>query len=170
MVREPPKDLGRSRSRRRGQAERENPDAVATLVAAETAADARQAASRAYRDTEKYYEQALARYGNLAHTQHGEQQLSRLDIDVDATAREFTAAQATIAGLLGEPALRTLPAARITAERETWRANRDAAAGQRRTRSAELDADLSTDLLRSHPVYEHDIPLSAPEHAPGISR
>jgi exodeoxyribonuclease V alpha subunit len=154
----------------RGQAEHEDPDSVATMVAAEQAADVRQAASRAYRDADSHYEQALGRYGNLAHTEHPEQQLTRLETDLEATGREFTAAQATITGLLDEPTLRTLPAARITAERDTWRADRDTAAGQRRARSAQLDADLSTDLLRSHPAHEHDIAPLAPDRSPGISR
>ncbi|MDQ6850352.1 MAG: TrwC relaxase, partial [Actinomycetota bacterium] len=153
----------------RGQAEHENPDAVAALGAAETAADARQAASRNYRDTRDHYEQALARYGNLAHTEHPEQQLTRLQAELEATERAFTAARATVTDLFGEPTLRALPGDRITTERETWRADRETAATRRYARFAQLDADLSTDMVMHRHADEHDIAAS-PDHGPGISR
>ncbi len=152
----------------RDQAEHENPAAVAAIGAADQAADVRQVASRAYRDTERYYEQALARYGSLAHTEHPEQQLTRLNTGLEATGREFTAAQATIAGLLGEPTLRAQPADRITAERDQWRVDRDNRTRERSSRSAQLDADHAT---RYRPE-ERDlwVPSSTPDHTPGISR
>jgi len=153
----------------RGQAEHENPDAVAAIAAAENAADTRQAASRAYRDADSHYEQALARHGTLARAEYPEQLLIRLEGDLDVTERRFTEAQNTIAGLFGEPTIRTLPADRLTIERDQWRVERDGRARERYARSAQLDADLSTGMLTHRHADEHDIALS-PDHTLGISR
>jgi len=152
----------------RGRAEHDNLDAVAAIAAAEQAAEARQVASRTYRDTDNYYEQAIAQHGTLARTEHPEQQLGRLQSDLQATERRLTQAQNTITGLLGEPTIRTLPADRLTVQRESWRVERDGRTRERYARTAQRDADLSTELL-THRADAHDIAPSL-DRSPGISR
>jgi exodeoxyribonuclease V alpha subunit len=152
----------------RDQAEQANPDAIAAISAAARAADARQQAWQLCRDTDSYYEQALAHYGNLARTEQPAHMLAHLAVDIATTGRQLSATQKTITTLLAEPTLRALSAERIATERDTWRIERDASTRDRYVRAVERDADHA----RHHPAYEHDISLShaAHDHAPEISR
>ena len=154
----------------RHHAEHQNPDAVAALAAAEHATNARQHASHVYRDTDSYYRQALDQHGSLARTQDPEQRLTKLESDLDAAQRRLTQAQSTITRLLGEPTVRALPADRLTMERDSWRADRDTAAGEWRAHPMQSDGDPSTSLRRSQSAHQHHIASSAPDRSPGISR
>lgn len=90
----------------------------------------------------------------------------RLETDLDATGRRLTQAQNTITDPLGEPTIRTLPSDRLTTERDDWRLERDHRTREQYARSARLDADRRVPDV----AYEHDRPVSAPDHTPGISR
>jgi hypothetical protein len=99
----------------RDQAEQANPDAIAAISAAARAADARQQAWQLYHDTDSYYEQTLAHYGNLARTEQPAHMLAHLAVDIATTGRAV--ATKTITTLLAEPTLRALSAERIATER-----------------------------------------------------
>jgi exodeoxyribonuclease V alpha subunit len=94
----------------------------------------------AYESAASRYEQQLWRYGLLAGTPHPQQTLDRLTHRITDTQRRLDHARGDLATLTREPALRTLPADRLTAERDTWQA----------TRTAQQKAAI-THAARTHP-------------------
>jgi exodeoxyribonuclease V alpha subunit len=118
----------------------------------------------AYESAASRYEQQLWRYGLLAGTPHPQQTLDRLTHRITDTQRRLDHARGDLATLTREPALRTLPADRLTAERDTWQA----------TRTAQQKAAI-THAARTHPSTvrvgpAHDPLLPPPSPVPGIGR
>ncbi|PZS13414.1 MAG: TrwC relaxase, partial [Pseudonocardiales bacterium] len=133
---------------------------------AATSARRRDQAWRTWHDTQTGLDLQLSSLGRLAHHPNPTRLLTETVHAITAGQAEHDTAQQRVVALLGEPALRSLPADRITSEREQWSADRDHAAEQRRAVSAQRDAD-STPRLSRDPNADY---LAAPEHDRGISR
>jgi hypothetical protein len=144
-------------------AERAHPSLPA---AGETADTAKATAARAWaalQNAANHYQQQLWRYGTLARTPHPEQAVNLLDQCITDNQQRLDQARADLAVVSREPALRSLPADRLTAERDTWQAHR---AAQRR--AAIAHAARTRPSVRPGP--NHDSLGPPPSPAPQISR
>jgi len=109
------------------------------------------------RNTETHYEQQLWRYGLLAGTPHPQPTLDRLTHRIDHTQQRLDHARSDLTTLTREPALRTLPADRLTAERGTWQATRTA-----QQRAAIAHARTHPSTVRVGPAHDSLTPPPSP--------
>jgi conjugative relaxase-like TrwC/TraI family protein len=145
-------------------AKRAHPDHALAWEAAESAAATVARAWAAYESAADRYEQQLWQYGTLAHVPQPRQVLDRLTQRIADTQRRLDHARADLANLTREPALRTLPADRLKAERDAWRADRIA---QQRAAIAH-SARTRPSTLREWPT--NDSPIPPPSPTSGIRR
>jgi len=109
------------------------------------------------RNTETHYEQQMWRYGLLAGTPHPQPTLDRLTHRIDHTQQRLDHARSDLTTLTREPALRTLPADRLTAERGTWQATRTA-----HQRAAIAHARTHPSTVRVGPAHDSLTPPPSP--------
>jgi hypothetical protein len=107
-------------------AERAHPGLPAAGETAHTAKATAAQAWAALQNAANHYEQQLWRYGTLARTPQPDQAVNLLDQRIIDTEQRLDQTRADLAALGHEPALRSLPTDRLTAERDTWQAHRTA--------------------------------------------
>jgi hypothetical protein len=110
----------------RATAERAHPDHALARDAGDRAAGRRNDAGRAYQEAAGDYSRALSGYGRLSYVDDPAGRLAETDQSITTLRRQADAARERVGDLLAQPTLRVLPADRITAERDHWRADRDA--------------------------------------------
>jgi hypothetical protein len=108
----------------RAHAEQVHSEHAIARAAADAAAAQRDQTWTAFTETQRHYNQQLAHYGSLAHTDDPACSAA-LDRDISNTLEQLDAVRATIRKLMSEPALRTQPADRLTAERHAWQQQGD---------------------------------------------
>jgi multidrug resistance efflux pump len=112
----------------------------------------------------------LNRYGSLGHTDEADARLERLERAVTATRAELATVQEQIGRLSADPAIRALPAGRLTREHDLWRCGYDTA-----RESEHQEARLRGDDARAHcsrHTAEHIAEHLGPDRdlGPGIGR
>jgi hypothetical protein len=142
----------------------DHPDYAPARAAAQSGAATLTEAWNALQNAENRYERELWRYGLLARIPRPQQTLDRLTHRIADTQRRLNQARADLATLTREPALRTLPADRLKAERDTWQATR---AAQRRAATTH-PARTHPSTLREWPT--NDSPIPPPSPTSGIRR
>jgi exodeoxyribonuclease V alpha subunit len=159
----------------RAVAEQAHPQLGQARAAAAHATGRRDQAWTAWQQTRGHYDLELSRYGRLAYHPDLDGYLTELQDTIPEVRADADAAKQRVQGLLTEPALRTLPAARIEAERDQWRADRTAAQAKAvRELLAGYGRGAERLGLRSpHQPYRAPsapMPDHTPEHGRGISR
>jgi exodeoxyribonuclease V alpha subunit len=150
----------------RAAAERGHPEYAVARDAADRAGRLRDDLGRAYHDAVGDYSLALSRYGRLAHVDDPAGRLAETDQHITDLRSQADAARDRVGGLLAEPTLRVLPVDHITAERDRWRADRDA---RKRDRYPEL---MLRESVPAHRLgFDHDTWTPAsPDQGRGIGR
>jgi hypothetical protein len=145
-----------------------HPDHAVARADAATAAQRRDDAWQAWRDTQRRIDLQLAHYGTLGHHPDPAGYLDQVETAIATIRTRADAAHDRVAALLAEPTLRCLPVGRLDTERDRWRADRHAATARRSARSAQLDADQ----VFHHRVRQHHgaVPPPAPARSPRIGR
>jgi len=152
----------------RAVAEHARPEYGAARADADTATRHRDESGRAWHAARAHYDLHLSYYGSLAHHLDPTSYLAEVEQRITATRTQADSARTRVASLLAEPTIGALPVDQITAERDTWRADRDTHARNRLAHSAQLDADQRT----HYRPEERDLTVSSPtpDRSPGISR
>jgi len=147
-------------------AEHAHPEHRVAVETAQTTAERARQADAAYHRTVGDLDRRLIRFGILAIICDPEARLPRADWRVTELTTQHDAAIDQVRTLLGEPALRSLPAERLRAERDTWRQDHDMqlAAEQQATALA----GEPTQVHRHNPTLGHS-PLQLPQQGHGIS-
>jgi hypothetical protein len=113
-------------------AEHAHPE-LAQVRADATGADRReQQAARAYHEAALACSDRLAGHGRFRHVEDAEGLLAQAEQQIPDLAAQLRHARARVAALQAEPAIRTLPAGRLDAERELWHQDRQQAQKQAR--------------------------------------
>jgi hypothetical protein len=111
-------------------AEQAHPELAQVRADATDADDREQQAARAYHEAALACSDRLAGYGRLRHVEDAEGLLARAEQQISETAAGLRQARARVSALEAEPAIRALPGARLDAERERWRHDRQQAQKQ----------------------------------------
>ena len=125
-----------------------HPERPGLAQRAETADAQRSAAWRDLDGTRRRHTSQLSRYGSLGHIDDPNAHLGRLERDVATTRGELDTVQQHIGQLTTDPAVRVLPAGRLTHEHDLWHAGYDAERESERQegRFKSMRADLAPHL------------------------
>jgi exodeoxyribonuclease V alpha subunit len=110
----------------RRAAEHAHPEHAVLRAAADTARREHEQARHALAEAERRRNDEMGRFGALGRTPDPAGRLADLDRDIAANQHGLATARARIAQLQDLPALAGQPAQRLAAERDVWRADRDA--------------------------------------------
>jgi hypothetical protein len=147
----------------RAEAETAHPERAAAHAAADAARAAAQQAWRDYTEASDRRSWAKRPYGLAGLVADPAAAATKLEGDLDATRQRLTDARACIIALTAEPALLALPPERLTAERDTWRVQHDAASAPRH-RTVAPDPDNDAPTLPA-PGYQHMPHTPGPSHS-----
>ena len=147
-------------------AEQAHPAHAALQSAAATARTTYTQAARAREQGRREQDELVARFGRVADTPDPAATLADIDREITAARTDLAAAQARIAHLTDEPALRSQPPELLTRERDAWQASRDAD-HRRRPRVAPRPPDPGSRLPHPYP-YNRAAGRSGPD--PGLGR
>ncbi|PZS16462.1 MAG: TrwC relaxase [Pseudonocardiales bacterium] len=148
----------------RSQAERAHPEHAVAFAASRDATEQQRQAASAHTRTQRYYDQTLYHYGELAHIDNPAGHLRELESDITAITEKLQSAQSDIVHLMGDPAVRSRPSTWLELESARWRHDYDA--------QVAVSSDVPTD------PYDHRLDDSTAwpqdtheqEHEPDFSR
>jgi thymidine kinase len=143
--------------------EHSHPEYQAAIDTARAAQDHARQLERDYPRKLDALDGHLIRHGYLTTTRDPETMLTRTDQQVTNLTEKHEKAEATVAALLREPAIRSQPAERIQTEYDSWKQERLAA--QRAARAAEVAERAAVLNRTSQPDPFHHRP---PQHGHGI--
>jgi hypothetical protein len=146
-------------------AEQARPEHAAAHTDAAAATARRDEAWRAYNEASSRYILHLSRYGSMANIEDPAGYQNEVQRSAAEARTELASVRARLDALLTEPALRALPADRITDEHNIWNAERHAAQQAIYRRSAQLDADARIPSITPEPWTPAE-----PQPSRGISR
>jgi hypothetical protein len=143
-----------------------HPDHAVLQSAAAAAREAHELAARAVEEARLEQTAMLGRFGGIALSHDPAGRLAELDREATADRAGLAAAQARVIRLTAEPALLGQPEDRVTRERDTWRARRDAELHQRH-RDGTPPPDPS--VCGRH-MHEEDHARTTRRSGPGVGR
>jgi hypothetical protein len=149
----------------RAEGERAHPECTAAHADADAArADLEQALRARFDAGDRRLEQ-MRPFGLAGLVTDPATTLAELDRALDATRERLTDVRACLTALAAEPALLALPPERLTAERDTWRVQQDAAAERARHPAPAQDPASLTPRLPG-PDYHHTV--GPAHHGPSL--